>query len=67
MKEFDFSKVAGPHKLFSIMFNRIVEYYFEEQLSMAASEELQISIGTTLLLNDAPLLKKALQLVKTYP
>ena len=30
---------------------------------MAASKELQISIGTTLALNETPLLKKALQLV----
>ena len=56
MKEFNFSKVAGHHSLFSIMFVR-----FEEQLPMAASKELQISIGTTSMLNETPLLKKALQ------
>ena len=63
MKEFNFSKVAGFHSLFSIMFDRYVETYFEEQLSMAASKELQILIGTALALNDTPLLKQTLQLV----
>ena len=63
MKEFNFSKVAGLHSLFSIMFDRYLETYFEEQLSMAASKELQILIGTTLALNETRLLKQTLQLV----
>ena len=62
MKEFNFSKVAGLHSLFS-MFDRYVETYFEEQLSMAAFKELQILRSTTLALTDTPLLKQTLQLV----